>query len=88
MEKTLMENIEAFIVNNKKSHLGFPSKIQDAKILSLLLDNSDIYPYAEERRLFYVALTRAKTNIELHYLAGTKDNPRLISRFLEEIRNK
>ena len=42
----------------------------------------------EERRLFYVALTRAKTNIELHYLAGTKDNPRLISRFLEEIRNK
>lgn len=39
----------------------------------------------EERRVFYVALTRAKTNIELHYLTGTKDNPRLISRFLEDI---
>ena len=49
-----------FIINNKKSRMGFPSKIQDAAILTLLLDNCDQYPYAEERRLFYVALTRAK----------------------------
>lgn len=49
-----------FIINNKKSRMGFPSKIQDAAILTLLLDNCDSYPYAEERRLFYVALTRAK----------------------------
>lgn len=49
-----------FIINNKKSRMGFPSKIQDAPILDLLLDNCDQYPYAEERRLFYVALTRAK----------------------------
>ena len=44
-----------FIINNKKSRMGFPSKIQDAAILNLLLDNCDQYPYAEERRLFYVA---------------------------------
>ena len=49
-----------FIINKKKSRMGFPSKIQDAAILNLLLDNCDQYPYAEERRLFYVALTRAK----------------------------
>ncbi len=49
-----------FIINNKKSRMGFPSKIQDASILDLLLDNCDQYPHAEERRLFYVALTRAK----------------------------
>lgn len=49
-----------FIINNKKSKMGFPSKMQDAPILSLLLENSDSYPYSEERRLFYVALTRAK----------------------------
>lgn len=49
-----------FIINNKKSRMGFPSKIQDAPILNLLLDNCDQYPNAEERRLFYVALTRAK----------------------------
>ena len=50
----------AFILNNKDAKLGFPSKIQDASILGLLLDNCDQFPYAEERRLFYVALTRAK----------------------------
>lgn len=49
-----------FIINNKKSRMGFPSKIRDAPILDLLLDNCDQYPHAEERRLFYVALTRAK----------------------------
>lgn len=49
-----------FIINNKKSRMGFPSKVQDVAILNLLLDNCDQYPYAEERRLFYVALTRAK----------------------------
>lgn len=49
-----------FIINNKKSRMGFPSKVQNAPILELLLENSDQYPYAEERRLFYVALTRAK----------------------------
>lgn len=49
-----------FVINNKKSRMGFPSKIQDAPILDLLLDNCDQYPHAEERRLFYVALTRAK----------------------------
>ena len=52
-----------FIINNKKSRIGFPSKIQDAKILELLLENSENYPYAEERRLYYVALTRAKEKI-------------------------
>lgn len=40
--------------------MGFPSKIQDSPILDLLLDNCDQYPYAEECRLFYVAMTRAK----------------------------
>ena len=39
----------------------------------------------EERRLFYVAITRAKLAIELHYVVGTKESPRLKSRFLDEI---
>jgi DNA helicase-4 len=48
------------IVNNKNTKMGFPSRMQDASILRLLLDDCDDYPYAEERRLFYVAMTRAK----------------------------
>lgn len=59
-----------FIINNKKSRMGFPSKIQDAAILNLLLENSDQFPYAEERRLFYVALTRAKKKV---FLVTLKD---------------
>lgn len=54
-----------FIINNKKSKMGFPSKMQDAPILKLLLDNCDQYRFAEERRLFYVALTRAKKKVYL-----------------------
>ena len=52
-----------FIINNKKSKMGFPSKMQDAPILGLLLENGDSYPYAEERRLYYVAMTRAKKKV-------------------------
>ncbi len=39
----------------------------------------------EERRLFYVGMTRAKEELELHYLTGTKENPRMRSRFLEDV---
>ncbi len=36
----------------------------------------------EERRLFYVAITRARDHLNLMYLCGTKENPRRPSRFL------
>ena len=53
------------VLNNKGSRMGFPSMIQDSPILELLLEKSDDYPHAEERRLFYVALTRAKKKVIL-----------------------
>ncbi|MCH5342007.1 MAG: ATP-dependent helicase [Acetatifactor sp.] len=39
----------------------------------------------EERRVFYVAMTRAKENLELLYLTGTGERPRLPSRFLNPL---
>lgn len=39
----------------------------------------------EERRIFYVAMTRAKKNLELSYLTGTKERPRQPSRFLNPL---
>ena len=39
----------------------------------------------EERRIFYVAMTRAKENLELLYLTGTGERPRLPSRFLKPL---
>lgn len=54
------------IVLNLKNHLlGFPNKITDDPMLSLLLSDDDEYRFAEERRLFYVALTRTKNKVTL-----------------------
>ncbi len=54
------------IVLNLKNHLlGFPNKMTDDPILSLLLNDEEAYRYAEERRLFYVALTRTKNEVVL-----------------------
>jgi DNA helicase-4 len=39
---------------------GFPSEIADDPVLNLVLGIASEFPNAEERRLFYVALTRAK----------------------------
>lgn len=39
----------------------------------------------EERRVFYVAMTRAKENLELLYLTGIGERPRLPSRFLNPL---
>jgi len=42
----------------------------------------------EERRIFYVGMTRAKKTLELHYLTGTKERPKFPSRFIHRIENK
>ncbi len=52
-----------FILNTKNGRYGFPSKIEDAPIMKLFAENSERYPFAEERRLFYVAMTRAKKKV-------------------------
>lgn len=43
-----------------KDTYGFPSLVSDDPVLSYVLTKSDQFPYGEERRLFYVAITRAK----------------------------
>lgn len=56
--------------------------------------NERIFPYGEllsqngieeERRIFYVAMTRAKRSLELLYLTGDRMRPRLPSRFLNPL---
>lgn len=48
------------VVGLRGGYWGFPSQIIDDPILNLVLHQSDGFPHGEERRLFYVALTRAK----------------------------
>lgn len=51
------------IINAKDEVYGFPSKIDDDPVLNLVVSNDQSYNYAEERRLFYVALTRTKNRV-------------------------
>ena len=67
------------IINLKDDILGIPNKIKDNKILRCVNENIDIYPYEEERRLFYVALTRTKSDV---YLLVDKKNPSI---FVKEL---
>jgi len=53
------------VLNLRNTLLGFPNKMSDDPILSLLLSDSEQYSFAEERRLFYVALTRTKNEVIL-----------------------
>lgn len=51
------------IINGKDNILGFPSKIDDDPIMKLVIKEDESMNYAEERRLFYVALTRTKNKV-------------------------
>ena len=62
-----------------KGTYGFPSQISDNPVLDYVLTKSDLYPFGEERRLFYVAITRAKIKTMVLY-----DN-RYPSIFVDEI---
>ena len=61
---------------------GFPSKREDDPLLSLMLSESSPFPYAEERRLFYVAITRARRRA---YLVADALRP---STFVQELRRE
>ena len=51
------------IINGKDAILGFPSKIVDDPVMKLVIKDTEVVDYAEERRLFYVALTRTKNRV-------------------------
>ena len=50
-----------------KDIYGFPSLISDDPVLNYVLTKSDQFPFGEERRLFYVAITRAKMKTYVLY---------------------
>lgn len=57
----------AIILQCNKDTYGFPSLVSDDPVLNYVLTKSDQYPYGEERRLFYVAITRAKVKTYILY---------------------
>lgn len=70
------------IINNKNYGMGFPSRINDLPLIRILLGNAlDDYPFSEERRLFYVALTRSKKQTILLTIDSNR------SEFVNELEN-
>lgn len=67
------------IINAIDSTYGFPSKIQDDPILHYVVKTDRSIEYAEERRLFYVALTRTKNRV---YIVTPQQRP---SEFVREL---
>jgi len=49
----------------KSGTYGFPSTIADDPVLDLVMGEPDTYAHAEERRLLYVAMTRARRGVHL-----------------------
>ena len=55
-----LEADNVILLNFKNDKLGFPNQIADDKVLNLVLTNAEDFKFAEECRLFYVAITRTK----------------------------
>lgn len=60
-----LEADNIIVINVNDDIVGFPSQLKDEKILRLVHHSKEKFLYEEERRLFYVALTRTKNNIYL-----------------------
>jgi DNA helicase IV len=55
-----LEAEATIIINVNNNSIGFPNKIADDALLGYILTKREPYRFAEERRLFYVALTRTR----------------------------
>jgi DNA helicase-4 len=58
------------IPNLERGKYGFPSQIADDAVLELAMTDAEDFPHSEERRLLYVALTRARCQVVLVGVAG------------------
>lgn len=76
-----LEAEHVFLLNAVGGNRGFPSQLEDDPVLQVAMPAPDPYPVAEERRLFYVALTRASKDIRIY---TSLDKP---SSFVNELQN-
>lgn len=70
------------LIGMKSGVYGFPCQIDDDPLLNLVLSKEDNFPNSEERRLFYVAITRARKEA---YLIADKSS---VSQFIVEALTK
>lgn len=68
------------VLNLTSGDYGLPSEKEDLLHQLSLKSEEEFFPFAQERRVFYVALTRARERV---YLCFSKENP---SVFIEELK--
>ena len=62
-----LESDYVILLNCNGGTIGFPSQISDNPVLSYVLSEPDGYAFSEERRVFYVGITRAKLHTWVLY---------------------
>lgn len=77
-----LEADNVILINAKNDICGFPNRIVGDPLISLVLANNDKYEFSEERRLFYVAITRTRN---LTYILAPISNPSI---FINELIEK
>ena len=60
-----------FVLNCNSGLYGFPSLVSDDPVLDYVLSDHESFEYAEERRVFYVGITRAKVHTVVLYNENT-----------------
>ena len=78
-----LEEDNVILINLENKINGFPNKISDDPIMDFVINDSDQYEFGEERRLFYVALTRTKNNVYL--IVPNNDKSKFIEELEEDI---
>ena len=74
-----LEEENVIVLHMENSIMGFPNQMIDDSVLKYVTCKEDKFLFSEERRLFYVAITRTKN---ITYLLVPKDNPSI---FIKEL---
>lgn len=81
-----LESDYVILINCNGGTMGFPSQISDSPILKYVLSEPDAYEFSEERRVFYVGITRAKKKTWVLY---NRQNPSIfIKEFVKDLDNE
>ena len=75
-----LESEYVILLNLSNKLYGMPNRLENHPILKYAESQADPYLFAEERRVFFVAITRCKTKT---YILVPKSNP---SSFIKELK--